>query len=692
MKECKYCGTMYEDKEKICPGCGGSIVITDKDIKIEEEMLAEMNPEVKKKMPLGKKLLIVMSVAVLIIAAIAVVNIISNNKVVTTDGKTNGDLDDEYKQAVEYIADEEYEKAINILSNIPEEYSDYDRVVKKQEEAIKGFEEDAIEKASKLAEKGQYVQAVEVIDVALGKLDGSKKLQNEKKNILDSCKNSYLSEAQKYADMGDYATAISQLETFITTIGEDEDANEKILEYKIAQVTLQLQQYEAEQNYAVAIDYLSAQLPNVSNDAQLTSKLAELKSTYKKSSMDAAASSVSNGDYNAAITALNTLKKSLGEDSEVNAKILEYERALSYNEAQQYANTGNYAAAIKRLETFISANGSDADVQAKILEYKKTQISVTVQEYEGAGNYSAAISYLQKQLSSVDNDSQLTAKLSDLWSLYKSSCMTTAENSAVAGNYDEAIATLSALKVALGNDADVDAKILEYKKARINAKLAAFDVNADYAGAILYLNGQLSVVNNDVELKSKLDLYKTNYKTKLLADAESAYQSEGFEKAVRILSEGVGVLNNDSEIVDKIAYYESKRPIALGEIKEYQNSWRYYGSKVTDIVGNTYNGYYCGVYGDGVLYYLNNEFNLLEFKFVQLEAKKGETGADREITITNDDTGEVLYHKVLDLKEEEGVTVSIDVSQVKFLKMSIKGCYYSGTKIYAAMVDAYLIK
>ncbi len=689
MKECKYCGTIYEDKEKICPGCGGSIVITEKDMLLEEQMRAEAEGlPVKKRMSLGKKLLLGMSVVVVIIVILAAVNIVTNNKVVTSDGKTNSDLNNEYKEALECLKDEEYEEALEILEAIPEEYSGYDRVEKKIEEAIEGFEDDVISKAEKLADKGQYVQAVEVIDEALIKLDGSKALENEKKAILEACKDGYLSEAQKYADIGDYAAAIEQLDTF-TTIGEDEDIQDKILEYKIVQVNLQLQQYEAEQNYAVAIDYLSEQLPNVANDAQLTSKLAELKSTYKKNSLETAAVSVLNGDYNAAITILTTLKKSLGEDSDVNAKLLEYERALSYIEAQQYASTGNYAAAIKRLETFISANGSDTDVQAKILEYKKMQISVTVQEYENVGNYSAAISYLQKQLPSVDNDSQLTAKLSDLWSLYKSSCMTSAENSAVAGNYDEAIATLSALKVALGTDADVDAKILEYKKARINAKLAAFDANADYAGAILYLNGQLADVNNYVELKSKLDLYKTNYKAKLLADAETAYNNEGFEKAVRVLSEGLNALNNDSEIVDKIAYYESKRPIALSSINEYEGVLTYKDKQITDVIGNTYDG---GFYANEALYYLNNEYSLLEFKFVHVNTSSYNY-YDREIIIKNDDTGEVLYSKKLDLKEADGVKVSIDVSQVKFLRIDINECRNSyGSTIYAAIVDAYLIK
>lgn len=694
MKECKYCGTMYEDKEKICPGCGGSIVITDKDIKIEEEMLAEMNPEVKKKMPLGKKLLIVMGVAVLIIVAVAVVNIISNNKVVTSDGWTNGDIDRTYKQAVELIKEESYSTAIVILDTIPEEYSDYDRVVKKREQAVKGLKQAKIEEAADLAENGKYVQAVEVIDYAVGKIGNTDALKKEKEKVITSCKESYLSKAQKFVDQGDYAIAIKQLEDFTATIGEDKDVKGKILEYKKAQINLQLHQYEAEQNYAVAIDYLSAQLPNVDNDAQLTSKLAEIKSTYKKNFMESAAASVSNGDYNTAITTLTTLKKSLGEDSEINAKILEYERALSYSDAQQYASTGNYAAAIKRLETFISANGKDTDVQAKILAYKKEQVSITVQGYENLGQYSAAISYLEKQLTSVENDSKLTAKLNELWALYKNSCMTSAETSVTVGNYDEALATLSALKAALGTDADVDAKILEYKKARINAKLAAFDANSDYAGAILYLNGQLADVNNDVELKSRLDLYKTNYKAKLIADAETAYNNEGYEKAVRVLSEGLNALNNDSEIVDKISYYESKRPIALSSIKEYKDGLAYRSKQIEDVVGNTYEEYfydYKSTYGTSHtsgLYYLNNEYSLFEFKFVLINANGD---YERKITIINDDTGEVLYSKSLSAKEANGVNISLDVSQIKFLRITLNECY-AGSEMRAVMVDAYLIK
>ena len=132
--------------------------------------------------------------------------------------------------------------------------------------------------------------------------------------------------------------------------------------------------------------------------------------------------------------------------------------------AKSYADSGDYTQAISTLETISSVIESDADIDAKILEYKKAIINDKLAEYEKSGDYASAITYLESELSNVSNDVDLTAKLNSYKTKYKIDLLNRAEEAYKSDGYKSAVKILNnGLKVLL-NDTELKNKISEYNE------------------------------------------------------------------------------------------------------------------------------------------------------------------------------------------------------------------------------------
>lgn len=135
----------------------------------------------------------------------------------------------------------------------------------------------------------------------------------------------------------------------------------------------------------------------------------------------------------------------------------------------------------------------------------------------------------------------------------------------------------------------------------------------------------------------------------------------------------------------KISYYAARKPQPLSNLKPYYGELAYRDKTLTDLAGNSYLEYFCDIGKGTVLYYLNKEYRTFQCKYVLCIVNPFDR---RELTITNDDTGEVLYYGSLAEKSVDGLNVDIDVSQVSFLRITID----DGGGTRTGLVNAQLIK
>lgn len=650
MKECKYCGTIYEDRLKECPSCGATLVVSEKEKMIaqaqQESELQEARAEIearkesaKPKMAPGKKLLIVMcSIAAVVAVIIAVVGFISN-KPVTSDGKTNKELKEIYEQAETYMEIGDYEKVIATLDTIAPEYENYEDVTALREEAVEAYRDAMIAQAEDYVAIGKYEDALTTLTETAQKYGDAKKLLTKKDEMLYGYKQKVFSEVETYAATGDYSTAIKRLEALLASVGTDTDTEMKIQYYKKAQILKQAKFFEDMKDYVSAINYLREQSTSFGQEAELTAKLTELELLYKNTCIA---------------------------------------------EAKNYAEAGNYEQAIAVLKGTKGVLGNEEEISLLTLNYEKQRVLATAEDYIKEKNYEAGIKYLKTQIGILGKDTKLESKLSEITALHKETEMSSATSKAKSSKYAEAIAVLDALVTVIGSDADVTAKRQEYRKSEINQALANYDKSNDYYGAIAYMQKQ-SETKSDSDLKKKYDNYVAKYKEVLFAEAAKVYEEEeDYSAAVKVLNQGAALLSVDTEIKDKIAYYNNKKPVLLASLSPYMGEMKY-DSDRDFFYAKRYSWSYSGD-DDWAVYYINNEYETFQCKFVLLDADEG---SGSRVVIYDYETGEGLCDEVLWELDIDGIEIRIDVSQVRFLAISLRDkCGYNE----AGLRDAQLIK
>ena len=212
------------------------------------------------------------------------------------------------------------------------------------------------------------------------------------------------------------------------------------------------------------IDEIPSEYKNY-DDVQNTKN--EIIDSYSTATISKVDQYVANEQYSDALSLLTTVLEKTNNYQPLKIK---YDEVLSgckttyLAKAQSLADKGEYTQAISTLETISSVITSDADIDAKILEYKKAIINNKLSEYEKSEDYASAITYLGKQLSDVSNDVDLTAKLNSYKTTYKENVFTEAETAYKNSGYKEAVQIIDDALLILPNDVDLQNKKTEYNE------------------------------------------------------------------------------------------------------------------------------------------------------------------------------------------------------------------------------------
>lgn len=656
MKECSYCGTKYPEDALSCPGCGANAVVPEPEKKVWQKMMdygtsrygttkqpecpdaAEKGMVSEKKSGVGRLVGCVVLIATIVLFARAWIN--NHGPEAEARAAQEKLMKQQYKTAKEYIKDKEYELALDTLAKIPADYEDYDDVLEARGKASKGYAKEVIVKVDEYVEGGNFYEAMAILNLAVEKTASYEKLVTKRDEVFKQCETLYIKEAEEYVQTGDYELAVKRIEGFIENIGPSEAVEEKRIEYRKNIIHNKVQGYENEKKYAEGITYLQSQLISVGRDEALETKYDELCSTYKK---------------------------------------------LCLSAADDYEGKKDYANAIKTLDEYVGVVGEDPEFEDRKWEIKRAAAIDKADEYVQNGKFAEGIKYIKKQSALVKEDVKVTGRYTLLCNLYKRECFEQSLEYSDEKKYDEAINVLKKYMQVVGEDSDATEKIMEYNSEQITSELKKYDRTSDYAGAIGYLKTVKVESGNDNFVAAKLLEYKGSYKEELFTKAQTAYTANGYSSAVDVLNEASAVLGYDSDVSSKISYYAARKPQPLSSLKPYYGKLTYCDKTLTDLAGNSYPEYFCDIGKGTVLYYLNKEYRTFQCKYVLRSVNSFDR---RELTITNDDTGEVLFSGSLGEKSVDGLNVNIDVSQVTFLRITIE----DGGGTRTGLVNAQLVK
>ena len=223
----------------------------------------------------------------------------------------------------------------------------------------------------------------------------------------------YYLQAEQLVDEGKYDEAID----ILNRISPNWDNFYLVGDLRTAavrnQLTSTLAGYESSGDYEMVIEYISNNVENIESDPEIKAIYDDSVAKYKESALKKADEYVSTGNYDAAKSILTTASRIIGEDYEINDKLLTVNRFEILSTATEYKNNGEYSSAIVYINERLEIVGTDSDILLVLSEceneYRKTVISKAASIYQSSG-YQAALAEINAGLAVMPNDSELLSE------------------------------------------------------------------------------------------------------------------------------------------------------------------------------------------------------------------------------------------------------------------------------------------
>ena len=321
MKECRYCGTKYDDSLDICPNCGGNKVITEED-RAEEAALRQKEAENQERAaaaPVKKKNTIigVIVAVVVVIAAIAGFSIYKANQPLS-NGMTKDEAQGVFDSGVAFMDAGQYEDAIDTFLQLPSDSKQYAEARELLAQSQDSYRADIISRVDSQVANGDYDSAFSLIEKAQAIIPGDAELQGAYDNTYAAYRTAVLAKADEYSQSGQYKMALEYLAGVQTTFADDaqiRDAYDNInLAYKDEVRTTALtdaDNYVASADYVSAINTLNSAVSEIGQDEEVTAKLNIISNDYATSVIDAAKAQYVEYDANSIFAAEDKLGQAL---------------------------------------------------------------------------------------------------------------------------------------------------------------------------------------------------------------------------------------------------------------------------------------------------------------------------------------------------------------------------------------------
>lgn len=259
---------------------------------------------------------------------------------------------------------------------------------------------------------------------------------------LVGCGNSGLKEVMNYTGMsesaikgiyadakdayeeGDYVTAIQQY-GIISGYKNSEKMKNSAQDKYVADVLANVQKFENSEQYPEALDYIYAAESVTGSVVAFENKKEEILNQYRQSVFQVADSYVSENKYESAYAVLEGIKAEIGNDAQVEAKIIEiqgleneYNKGLVWKAIEEFdvseqKGTSAYAELIKRIDGSMDIMRNDAEISGKLAEYQSAYRNLIMEEAANAFNSSGwaeALRIVQGGLEILVEDEQLIEK------------------------------------------------------------------------------------------------------------------------------------------------------------------------------------------------------------------------------------------------------------------------------------------
>lgn len=326
----------------------------------------------------------------------------------------------------------------------------------------------------------------------------------------------------------------------------------------------------------------------------------------------------------------------------VNGDLSRVDMADAYEQGVVFCDNGDYASAITELgkvsEESKYYGEASAMLQNAVAIYCDDALS-KASAYANTSDYKMACSILENALQVVPANSTLTAELAS----YQETVRNQLRSSA-----------LEAVERSIGEN--------------------------DYPTAIQTLSATVEELNGDIELNALLEKNKGEYRDMIIAQADEALESDGYEVAIGVITQGLSVLENDSAFLTAKEEYATYAPVPLDSLATISKDGDIYNrQEQTDVFGNTYSVNYFVIVGYNSKETCEKYLNKMYSEFRATFAPTSDWEADDYESIRMSVYGDGQLLASYDLKHNSlPIDVSVNVSDVDILMLKL----YSPRKYY----------
>ncbi len=228
-------------------------------------------------------------------------------------------------------------------------------------------------------------------------------------------------DANQAFDDKNYETAIALYDS----ISGYKDADQKFSLAKgeyIVSVMMQIDIFESNKQFVTALDYIEIAKAVVGEQEQLINREKKLRAAYMESVFALADKYANEKNYEAAFAVLDSIKKELGSDAQIETKLVEiqgqeisYHKTLVIEYTDAFEKTGDHsAAAYANTIGFIASElahvGNDAEISGLYAKYqglfRDTVLKDAEAEFAESG-YEAAIGIVKNGLTTLPDSAEL---------------------------------------------------------------------------------------------------------------------------------------------------------------------------------------------------------------------------------------------------------------------------------------------
>ena len=310
------------------------------------------------------------------------------------------------------------------------------------------------ERVNRLVISGNWDAAKEIyVDIIQGDNEAEKNVEKTLMEILEQVKIDYINQVIEYTAVVDVLESIEEMDPEVLLYAEVEVYVEQLKKSRDAYASGE--SFLVTENYIDAVYYYEQVWKEDANYTDAQSKIKSSKEQYKANVLTKAEEYKAAENYYDAIHLMQNAFAWLGDDSELETLIAQYQKEEVTKKLLAYEQSGDFLGGIHYGRENTEIVTADPELQSKLDSYEKqyrmSLISQAKNIYAEQG-YASAAAVIDGGLETLTGDEQLLAEKANYIALYRGDILVQAENVFNDQGYEAAISVINTgLKVLTGD-------------------------------------------------------------------------------------------------------------------------------------------------------------------------------------------------------------------------------------------------